>query len=532
MNIILSLLGGIGIFLYGMHLLSKGMERVAVSKMKQYIASFTSNRYKGFLIGIIATFFMQSSTATSIIVIGLVGSSVIGLLQAFGVILGSSVGTTLTVQLLAFNITEYSTIFIFLGAVLIIFLKKKRKAKSFGQAFMGFGFIFFGIGTMSDAFEPLSNNTDFLSFFSSLQEQPILLLVISLLLTVLMHSSATVIVIAMSLATTGALEPSSVIPVILGANLGATFPAIISSLASTAEGRKVAVSYFAFKLTGVALCFPLIYLSDNLVQYLPGETERQIANMHTLFNIFVALLFLPFLGMVAAFIDKMLPKNEKNEFSIDIDDSLLDYPEEALDQMTKEVSKLASIVERDMVRNLPAVLQQDEATRAAVFEKEKYVDEAYKTLQNILLKIGQQDLSETESDQEVKLLYILNDLEHTGDVIKNIGEISAKKEEFGIQLNEDDLKSLLHMNEQISQSFSKSITAFQNNDLEKAKEVLNDHTYFLQLEKDMRFAYFNNRIVRNEVDSTVNDSYLDMISHLLRVHQHAVNISQTLLGIV
>ncbi|GEL08520.1 Na/Pi cotransporter family protein [Salisediminibacterium halotolerans] len=533
MSVLLSFIGGIGIFLYGMYLLSRGMQRVAATKMKEYISGITDNRFKGFFVGMISTFMMQSSAATSVIAVGLVGSSVIALWQALGIVMGSAVGTTFTVQLLALDITEYSTIFIFIGVILTVFVKKE-KARSVGSAFVGFGFIFFGIKTMSDALEPLSESDAFLQFFSSLQELPLVLIAISWLLTVATHSSATVIVIGMSLAATGALTAAGILPLLLGANIGSTFPALISSLASSKEGKKVAFSYFIFKFSGALLLLPLIYVLPDYFHVIPGTIERQIANVHTSFNLIVAALFLPFVISFAAMINRLFPEEEalEEEEGIHFDQSLADYPEEAIDQMSIEVKKIADTVYNDMIGWLPALFYYTEDARNHVIDTEKRIDRAYKDIQNFLLKVGQQDLSEKQSDREIRLLYVLNDLEHIGDIVKNVADSLDKKKSQGVVLNDDDRPYILNLYEEVSKSMLTAFESFKEKDNEKAKQVIDNHTAFIQMEKDLRFEYFNNRIAREETENVHNDPYVDLLTNLLRIHQHGVNISQTMLGIV
>src|SRR5690625_4954096 len=216
---ILGFVGGLGIFLYGTHLLGNGLQKIGASKMREYLGTITNTRIKGMLSGIFVTFFLQSSTVTNILVVGLVGGSIITLSQAFGIILGSAIGTTLTVQVLTFDVSKYATLFIFLGVVFIMFIKKS-KWRSVGNIVLSIGFIFFGIGVISSSLIPLSENELILYYLISLSEKPILFALVGMIFTALIHSSAAMIIIGIALVTSDVLSISAVLPLVLGANVG------------------------------------------------------------------------------------------------------------------------------------------------------------------------------------------------------------------------------------------------------------------------------------------------------------------------
>src|SRR5690625_2272013 len=278
---ILGFLGGLGIFLYGSHILSKGLQKLVASKMREYLATITSTRIKGIISGIIVTFFLQSSTVTNILVVGLAGSSIITLSQAFGIVLGSAIGTTLTVQILTFNITDYATLFIFIGVVFIVFVKRSIW-QSIGQILLSIGFIFYGISLITSSLIPIAENDQFLQFLVSVSKNPLLFAIIAAFFTALMHSSAAMIIIGIAFVTSGILPLSAILPLVLGANVGSTIPVVISGISSNTEGKKLGLFYFVFKVTGVTLAMILLPYVIEGVSNLSGSAERQIAHFHTL----------------------------------------------------------------------------------------------------------------------------------------------------------------------------------------------------------------------------------------------------------
>lgn len=508
------------------------MQKIAVSKMKNYISRFTDNRVRGLLVGIVATFFMQSSTATSIIVVGLVSGSVLTLWQALGVMLGSSIGTSLTVQVLAFDVTKYASIFIFSGAILFIFARV-NKLKLLGQSSLGVGFLFFGIGIISSTLAPLGSDPSFVGFMVKYESIPLIMFSLSVLFTVLMHSSAATIVLCMTLISTGVLSFTSAIPIVLGANLGATIPALISSLASTREGKKVALSYFLFKFIAVLLAFLCYGLIAESIGGLPGGVERQIANMHTLFNIGTAAIFLPILYNIARLMDRILPSKEEAP-SIELDYRLLELPDEALFQAKKEIAKVSQKIQKNMVEQLRQLLKGENAQHSVqvISDTERELNRDYLIILQFLLRLGQENLSPKQSDIEVKCLYVLNDLEHIGDIINQIAIIFQKMEVGSLMLNEADKRELVDMSNRIISTYKRSLTAFELDNLAIAKEVIKEQGTYDKIKNNLIFNHFNHLIEEKSYNSNLSASHLELINQLYRVHQHSVHISQTVLGIV
>lgn len=533
LTIILGFLAGLGIFLYGTHLLGNGLQRVGASKMRESLAIMTNTKLKAILSGIVVTFFLQSSTVTNIIVVGLVGESILSLIQAFGVVLGAAIGTTLTVQILTFDIAQYASIFIITGTVCIMF-NKKSSVQSFGQVLLSVGFIFFGIGVITSSLEPLRESEEVLQVLIKLSEQPIILFLIGVLLTALMHSSAAMIIIGIAFVTSGVLTLPAVLPLVLGANVGDTLPVLISSLAYQIEGKKLAIFNFVFKTTGALILLFILPFIQDWIELLPGNPDRQIAHFHTLLNIFVVLLFFPFITWMTELFNKWMPQKESEkseEFRVRLNEDLLSVPEEALIRSKKEIGKLAKMVQEDMINKLKDYVEGN-ITREPLEKVEREIDLAYIEAQQYLLKLGQKKLTNSQSNEEVKLLNVLNDIEHIGDVVIRFIKKSEKVYQKNITLSDDDKGKIIELLTYIEKSFDDSLNAFIDNDRNIAKNNIQYQSGINKFEQDIKFEHYNSLITRQEHNADISSVYLDIINQLMFIYHHSQNISRTVLGIV
>ncbi|RIU94841.1 Na/Pi cotransporter family protein [Oceanobacillus picturae] len=528
---LIGFLGGLGVFLYGTHLLSNGLQKIGASKMRKYLSAISNTRLKGVLSGIMVTFLLQSSTVTNILVVGLVGGAVITLSQAFGIVLGSAIGTTLTVQVLTFDVAKYAPILIFLGAISSIFVRKYIW-KSIGQILLSVGFVFFGIGMITTSLLPLGENEIIVHILVNLSGTPLLFLIIGSVLAALMHSSAAVIIIGIAFVTTDVLTLSSVLSLVLGANLGATLPVIASSLASKIDGKKLALFYFLFKGIGVMIAMCLLSFIDSWVEQFPGETERQIAHFHTLFNITIVILFFPFTPWIANLFERLFPqKKPAPNFEVRLDELLLTVPEEALLHCKHEITRLAEMVETDMIKRLKNYINGD-GSFEDLHNSEQVIDQSFIKIQHYLLKLGQQDLTNSQSVQEVKLLHILNDIEHIGDMIIRFVMKAEHVNKKQITLTGKDHDKLIVLLDYIEQSYHASLYAFKEDDSDKAAHNIQSQSVINQYERDIKFEHFNSMIQNKEHDPSISGVYLDIINQLLQVYHHSMNISRTVLGLI
>jgi phosphate:Na+ symporter len=530
--IIVVLFGGLGLFLYGTYLTSEGLQKETASKMNQVIKRLTTNKYSAVLTGIIMTVFLQSSSATTVLLVSFVNVSILSLAQALGIILGASIGTTFTVQLIAFKFTDYALFFVGLGAFLKLFGNSERW-KNIGQAILGFGFLFYGMVLMAEAMLPLRSYSFFVNTLITLSDNPVLMLLVATIFTAIVQSSAATIALAMSLALQGAIPVEATLPIVFGANIGTTTTALISSLTASREAKKVAIAHLIFKIIGVVIFLPFLSVFYNFNISLTNDIARQIANAHTIFNIVNAVMFLPFSLQFARFMDKLLPTVEEEAQVIKhLDERVLDVPDLALELAKNEIIHMSQLVQKqiDLIPNI--IKDKSIPSNKLLIEKERYIDFLHKAINKYLTTITQRNLTEAQSVAEVKMLYIANDFELIGDVAISMTKLTNKMIRLNLQISQDNLLELAEMQNLIRDNFHKTIFAFKNNDVSLASEVIKSHPRVLRLEKKMRYNHFSSMciITENESDLEISAVYLDIINNYIRINSHLVSITQAVMG--
>ncbi|MBS1117023.1 MAG: hypothetical protein H6Q87_1407, partial [candidate division NC10 bacterium] len=309
---LIALFGGMALLLYGMQLVGEGLQQAAGGRMRHILSNITNSRLKGMLAGAFITAVIQSSSATTVMLVGFASSGLMNLAQCVSVILGADIGTTFTVQLIAFKIFDYALLLVGVG-FLLIFACRRKVLKFFGQAILGFGFIFFAMKLMADAMAPLHDSEIVRMLLVSLSDQPFLGLIIAATFSALVHSSAATIGLAITLALQGLMPLAAAVPVIFGANIGTCVTAFASSIGSHTEAKRVAMAHVFFKVVGVVLFFPFITPFARLAEMTAGDVPRQIANAHTLFNVGITILFLPFASTLAKVIYALVPESKEGE---------------------------------------------------------------------------------------------------------------------------------------------------------------------------------------------------------------------------
>ena len=535
--VILGLLGGIGLFLYGMYMASEALQKYAANKIKNVLAKLTKTPAKGVGMGIIVTFLLQSSTATSVILVGFVSAGLMSFPSALGLIMGSAIGTTLTVQLIAFRLTDYALLFVAIGAGIFIFSGKK-KAKYLGQAILGFGLIFYGMGVMTAAMSPLKDNVIFTDVMLELVNRPFLLLLVATVFTAIIQSSAATLAIAMSLAIGGVIPLVATIPIMLGANIGTTATALLSSLASSREAKRVALAFLIFKVIGAIAIIPFISPFIALVLASSEDVSRQIANAHTFFNIFITLIFFPIIGWFSWLIYKLVPEKEDEEVSGKkvtkfIDESALDLPDLALWETKNEIIEMGNLVGNKMLKKLPLYIKAPTDKQFDyLIKKENQVDNLYVAISKYITSLAERDMQEEQSQLQVKYLYVINDLEHIGDIVNSLTNGYQRALDGGSRFSKEDIEDFNAMLAKVEENFFKSLKAFSEDDYELAAEVLKGQPEILKLEKNLRFNHFSRITSPAGKVFDSGSTYLDMINDLLRINSHSVSISQTVMGIV
>ncbi|MBE3581877.1 MAG: Na/Pi cotransporter family protein [Thermoanaerobacteraceae bacterium] len=531
-HLLTGLLGGLALFIFGTNLISDGLQKAAAAEVQKLLAAFTRYRIAGMLVGFVVTVFLQSSAVTSVLLVGFVSAGLMSLGQALSVILGAAIGSTVTVQLIVFRVSDYAP-WALIGGLVPYLLAQRRRWRYLGQAIIGFGLLFYGVAAMSAAVEPLKDFPALITGLERMAFRPGLLFMVSSLFTAVVQSSAAPVALAISLAGQGliALEPA--LAVVLGANVGTTATGLISSLGASREAKRVALAHFFFKTAGALLFLPLLHYFAELAAATSPLVTRQIANGHTLFNIINMFMFLPFTPQVAGLMRRLLPDAPRVErVAKYLDDSLLEVPELALVQVRWEILRMAELIRQEMFPRVmqPLPLREVDLTKK-LREVDNVLDYLYLVIARYLARMAG-SLNDKEVMERAKLLYVANDLEHIGDIVIQMARQWLKIEETGIGFSEEGQAELQEMYRQVQENFDQALKAFADNDHRLAVQVIKRHPHILKMEKALRFSHFQRLQQENRLSLETTSVHMELINHLLRLNSHSVNIAQAVMGII
>ena len=524
-DLVFGMIGGLGLFLYGMNLLSEGLQKITGDRIQKIIEFLTNKPIMGVVTGTLVTSIIQSSSATSVITIGLVNASLLSLKQAVSIIAGANIGTTITAQIVSFRLERYALPAIGIGFI-IYFLARKRNYKYSGQILLGFGILFLGLSTMSNGLRPLRDYAPFLDLLINISHNPLLGILVAAIFTAIIQSSSatTAIIIAMSIQ--GIINIESAIPLVLGSNIGTCFTAIIASIGSSITGKRVAFSHLFFNIGGVILFFFFLDKFSYLATLTSISVPRQIANAHTIFNLINALILLPFLSLFVKFIVKLLPGEEITikKGAVYLNKNLINTASLALSQATKELVRMGEMVQSMLNEVIMSFIQNDLNILKKVYLKEEVVNTLEKEITKYLVLIAQQSLSGNQSKRLTDLMNIVNDIERVGDHAENLAELAEEKINEKLPFSDKAIDELKYMFSKVQVSLSKSISALNNRDIDLAREVALKEDEIDKIEQELRENHIN-RLNQGVCYPESGVIFLDLISNLERVGDHANNIS-------
>jgi phosphate:Na+ symporter len=522
-RVLIVLLGGMALLLYGMQHTGDGLQRLAGARLRQVLTHLTANRLAALLTGAGATALIQSSTATTIMVIGFVQAGLLSLHQAMGIILGADIGTTFTVQLLAFRIYDYALLFVGIGFALT-FLGKRRLFKDLGHAVLGFGLIFLGLKLMIEGMAPLKDNAILEQALLAFAETPILGVAASAAFAALVASSAATIGLVIALASHGLLTLPGALPLVLGANIGTCVTALTASLGSSTDARRVAVAHVTFKLLGVAIVLPFLDPFVGLVAGSAADPARQIANAHTFFNVAISLLFLPFQPIAARLIVAAVPDRPEAEPRFGtryLDERFMEQPSLAIGQAAREASRMADIVQ-GMLRDAAVVFRNgSQDLLEEVVRRDDQVDYLEREVKLYLTRLDRQTMTEDLARREIALLGFIGNLENIGDIIdKNLMELARKKFYQGRRFSEPGEAELMEFHALVSKNFERAVVAFTAGDRALAHEVLDQRPVVRQRERDLRQSHIDRLRAGLAESVETSEIHLDVLTNLKRISSH------------
>ena len=525
-EIFTGIFGGLGLFLYGMKLMSDGLENIAGERLKGILEKITSNKIMGVLVGTIVTAVIQSSSATTVMVVSFVNAGLMSLVQATGVILGSNIGTTITAQIVSFNLEVVAPIFIGIGAILML-SSKKKKIKDIAVISVGFGILFMGMGLMSSSMKPIAELENFKEIIIIMGRYSILGVLVGVIMTAIVQSSSATTSILVALAAAGTIDMKIAFPIVLGCNIGTCVTAIIASLTANKTAKKAALLHLLFKIFGTIIFLPLSVYVVKVVAYLtPNNLGRQVANAHTIFNIVITLVVLPISGYFVKFVNKVLPDEEEKEVcgAIYLDKKLLETPVVASTQVIKETIRMAKISRDNFQLAMKAFFYGDYENIKGVYENENIINTLEREITEYLIALSQHNLPKENAELVSEVYHTINDIERIGDHAENIVELATSKFNNNIEMSKQALKEIEEIFEATLDSLDIAIKCFSNYDISNDKVVNEVEDRIDMLEKQFR----NNNIARLNSKQCYASSgvmFFDLLSNLERIGDHANNIA-------
>ncbi|MTI66404.1 MAG: Na/Pi cotransporter family protein [Firmicutes bacterium] len=528
MNIAFGVLGGLGLFLYGVNLMGTGLQKVAGERLKKLIEVLTNNRVMGVFVGAGVTMLIQSSSATTVMVVGFVNAGIMKLTQAIGVIMGANIGTTVTAQLIAFKLTDVAPVVIAIGVGIWIF-SSKRKNREIAEALIGFGILFMGMDMMKDALKPLSESQVFKDVIVSL-ENPVLGILVGFGLTVILQSSSASIGLLLALASAGLIGVDIAFPILFGDNIGTCVTALLSSIGANKTAKRAAVMHLLFNIIGTVIFMVILrYPIEAFVTQMTDDPARQIANAHTFFNIINVLIQLPFAGFIVYAAKKMVPGEIEQKAGLKyLDSRIIETPSIAVGQASKEVLRMGKLVLEQLKNSKEAFYNQNEKLANEVFKQEKIVNDLESDITKYLVELSNAPLTDEQHATITTLFNTINDLERVGDHADNIAEFAYYRIENKVDFSDQALDELMDMFNQVEQAFQTSLDAFKTADTNIANRVIEYEGYIDKLEKENRSSHID-RLNKMKCNPSAGIVFLDIISNLERIADHSSNIALSIL---
>jgi len=553
-KLIFGLMGGLGLFLFGMKIMSEGLQKIAGSRMRKILSALTSNRIVGTLVGIAVTAMVQSSSATTVMVVGFVNAGLMSLVQSIGVILGANIGTTVTAQLIAFKITKYALPAIGIGAGFKLFTKN-QKWSYFGEILLGFGLLFFGLSVMKHAFDPLKTSDEFRQLFMIVGDNHLIGVMIGAVLTMIVQSSSATIGITIALATSGILSFDASVALILGENIGTTITANLAAIGTNLAARRTAFAHFLFNSLGV--CYMLLFFPfflNFISSMTPGDADfviqthdqvarmggelgdkpfiaRHIANTHTMFNIVNTIIFLPLVGLLAKISTVVIRGSDADiEFHLKyLDNRVLSTPPIALAQARSETLRMAKVA-RAMVDETLLFLQDNDLKKIAGLEKkEDLTDVLQKEITDFLVKLSQKSITQATSQEVAAMMNMVNDLERVGDHCENLWTLNQRKLDQKITFSEIAMNEISEISELTREFLATIIQALEDKNTGIFEEAHRLEDGIDDIEERLR----NNHIKRlNTGECTVNSGliFIDMLHNFEKIGDHTYNFAKAIVG--
>ena len=534
-GMVLGLIGGLGLFLYGMTLMSDSLEKAAGAKLRGILELFTKNRYVGIIVGVVFTAIIQSSSAATVMVVSFVNAGLMTLYQAIGVIYGANIGTTVTSQLVSFNLSQYAPVFIMAG-VLMLMIFKNPTVKKAGEVVIGFGILFLGISTMSSSMGALKELPAIQNLFMSLDNRFFALL-LGLVITAIVQSSSVTVSIVLLLAQQGLLPLKICFFIILGCNIGACMSAMLASLSGKKNAKRAALIHLLFNIIGSIIMAVILLIGSNWIEALimhisGGNLGRCVANTHTIFKVFQVIILMPFMSWIVKLTYLIVPGEDndvEDEYEMKyIGDGDRLSSATAIPQVCSEISHMGEIAIGNLEKALDALLIKDDKAAKEVFEIEKRIDYMNKEITDYLVKANQISLPVGDRKKLGALFHVVSDIERVGDHAENIAEDVEKLIDMKEDINGMAGNEIRRMQEMTVKILHLSMDMFNLEDDSHLQEILDLENAIDAKERELQNLHVK-CLTTGECSAQVGMMFSDLASNLERVADHATNIAFSIL---
>lgn len=532
-SMLMQLAGGLGLFLFGMKLMGDGLEMAAGSKLRGMIERLTKNKYMGALVGLVVTAVIQSSSATTVMVVGFVNAGLMNLAQAVGVIMGANIGTTVTGVMIAINLTAIAPLAVLIGVVMISFIKR-NSVKHIGQIIAGFGILFMGMKMMSTAMEPLSESEVFTSLMTSFSN-PLLGVLVGLVFTAIIQSSSASVGVLQALGAAGTITLPSAIYVIYGQNIGTCVTALISSVGTSKTARRTAVVHLMFNVFGAVLfiVISMLFPFAELVQRIaPGNVMAQISIVHVIFNIVCTAIMLPLSSLLVKVACKVIPGSDPVKSSNSLaylDARILSTPPVAVAQLFKEVDRMGQLAKETLGMAMDALITQDNTKVDQIYENENTINFLNRGIAEYLVKINGLDLEDYDRQALGSMYHVISDMERIGDHSENLCELAQTLKKSKQKFSPWAVEQATEMRNRVEAMLEEALQMFASRetqpqmaaDINRREEIIDDATQEL---KDLHIERLN----QGKCSVVAGTVFMDMLTNLERIADHCTNIAYSM----
>ncbi|TDL34534.1 Na/Pi cotransporter family protein [Jeotgalibacillus sp. S-D1] len=535
-EVVFQFIGGLGIFLFGIKYMGDGLQRSAGDRLREILDRFTTNPFMGVLAGIFVTVLLQTSSGTTVITIGLVSAGFMTLRQAIGVIMGANIGTTVTAFIIGIDIGEFALPIAALGAILLFFIKN-NKVNNFGQIVFGFGLLFYGLELMSEGMKPLRELQAFIDLTQSMSEIPVLGVIVGTIFTMIVQSSSATIGILQGLYSEDLITLGAAIPVLFGDNIGTTITAVLASIGASVAARRAAAVHVMFNIIGtiifMILLVPFTWFITWIDQFLQLEPAMQIAFAHGTFNVTNTIIQFPFIALLAVIVTKVIPgKDVVVEFKPKhLDPNFIEQsPSIALGQAKEEVLRMGAFAVQGLNETFDYLKTKNTKKAELGYQVEDAINNLDSKITDYLVKLSGTSLSAVESERHSILMDTVRDIERIGDHFENIIELVDYQQSHKVKMTSDAMQDLDEMFTLTIDAVSSSIEALDQNDHAIARDVAEKEDLIDKMERKFRKKHIL-RLNEGECSGQSGIVFVDIVSNLERIGDHAVNIAEAVLGL-